>query len=325
MTRSADLRPTPRRIIITALAVVLMAAAGCAAVPTARAQVTVGIGQQTPELFTSKYWRALHAPHVRFITPWDSLSDPRQRPAVDAYMAAARAGGADVMIGFMHSTRSVRAANRLPTPAQFERAFRGWRKRYPRVRDWIPWNEANGVGGLTWKRPDMAAAYYNAATKVCPRCNIVAGDVLDTGNMTSWVRRFMQSTRVRPRIWGLHNYHDANSFSPDGTQRLLRLVKGQIWFTETGGLVRFRVRVRGRIQDRNYGIKHAALATRYVLNLSRMSPRITRIYLYHWRAPAKFTSWDSALMDARLRPRPGYEALLTWLTSARRAHLATDN
>src|SRR5438552_4009777 len=144
---------------------------------------------------------------------------------------------------------------------------------------------AHGGGRLWWKRPDMAASFYNAGTKVCPRSNIVAGDVLDTGNMTSWVRRFMQYTRVRPRIWGLHNYHDANSFSPEGTQRLLRLVKGQIWFTETGGLVRFRVRVRGRIQDRNYGIKHAALATRYVLNLSRMSPPITRIYQYHWRAP----------------------------------------
>jgi hypothetical protein len=318
------LRPTPR-FGLALLAAALVAATGSACAPPARARVTIGIGQQTPELFTSRYWRALRAPHVRYVAPWDAMGDRRQRAAVDAYMAAAKRAGAKVMIGFEHSLRTARSAKVLPSSARFKRAFRAWHKRYPRVRDWIPWNEANGVGGLTWKRADRAAAYFNVATRVCRRCNIVAGDVLDVANMTSWIRRFLSYTRTRPRIWGLHNYRDANYLSSSATRRLLRLVRGQIWFTETGGVVRMRVRVHGRIHERNYGIQHAARATRHVLNLARLSPRITRIYLYHWRAPTKFTTWDSALLDARLRPRPGYRALLAWLTGARRSRLATHN
>ena len=38
-------------------------------------------------------------------------------------------------------------------------------------------------------------------------------------------------------IWGLHNYIDANRFRTRGTRALLRAVKGDVWFTETGGLV----------------------------------------------------------------------------------------
>jgi hypothetical protein len=325
MTHRSYLRPIPRRWILAVVVSALTAAAGAAVAQSASASVTVGIGQQTPDLFTSKYWAALHAPHVRYITPWDTLSDPIEKAALDNYLAAANAAHADVMIGFTHSYRSPRLAALLPTPAQFQKAFRAWRKQYPLVRDWIPWNEANNTGGPGSRHPDRIAAYYNVATKVCPRCNIVAADVLDIGNMTAWVKQFLRYAHPRPRIWGIHNYHDANALISRSTRNLLSLTKGQIWFTETGGLVRFRVKIDGRIQDRHYGIKHAAISTRYVLNLSRISKRITRIYLYHWRAPVKFTSWDSGLMDAKLHPRPGYDALLTWLTAARRTRLATFN
>ena len=40
-----------------------------------------------------------------------------------------------------------------------------------------------------------------------------------------------------PRYWGLHNYIDANRARTTGTRRMLHAVKGQVWFTETGGIV----------------------------------------------------------------------------------------
>ena len=43
--------------------------------------------------------------------------------------------------------------------------------------------------------------------------------------------------RGRRLIWGLHNYIDANRFRTTGTRSLLRAVPGEVWFTETGGLV----------------------------------------------------------------------------------------
>ncbi len=306
-------------VLATLVAVVM---AGAAAQP-AGAAVTIGIGQQTPEIFRSPSWRALRAPNVRYITPWDTLNDPAQLARLDTWMAASNAAGARVMLGFEHSFRSRRLARVLPSPASFARAFRGLRKRYPRVRDWVPWNETNNPAALTGRRPDRAAAYYNIITRLCRGCNVVAGDVLDIPNMASWIKQFQRYTRTRPRIWGLHNYHDANSFTSKSARLMLRLVRGQIWFTETGGVVRMRVRERRGMRTRNYGIKHAARSTRWTLDLARISPRIRRIYLYQWLAPSRFTTWDSGLTDSRMRPRPLYRVLRSWLRKARSARLAT--
>jgi hypothetical protein len=315
---------TMRTSLIKRAALAAVVLGGFGALPqSAPAAVTVGIGQQTPEMFSSPYWKQLHAAHVRYITPWDTLSDPAQLARLDAWMASAQGAGVDVMLGFSHSLRNDRLARVLPTTVQFSHAFRGLRERYPRVRDWVPWNETNHPTALTGNRPGRAAEYYNIVTRLCQGCNVVAADVLDIGNVAGWIQRFLRSVHTSPRIWGLHNYHDANSLTSAGTRTMLRLVKGQIWFTETGGVVKMRVPRRGHLTTTNYGLQHAARATRHVLDLARLSPRIQRIYLYHWTAPSRFTTWDSAIMDPRMRPRPAYRALRTWLVNARRSGLAS--
>jgi hypothetical protein len=112
-------------------------------------------------------------------------------------------------------------------------------------------------------------------------------------------------------IWGLHNYIDANRFRTRGTKALLRAVKGDVWFTETGGIVR---------RTNNTGLKlpqstrHAARVTTYVFKLAALSKRVKRVYFYHWSpAPTPNATWDSALVDKHDRPRPAYEVLYTWL------------
>jgi hypothetical protein len=314
--------PPLRLHLVLALLAALAALGAALSAPPAQARVIVGIGQQTPEIFRSPHWAELQAPNVRYITPWDVIDDPLQLEKLDIWMTAANGVGAEVMIGFQKSLKSARSGKVLPSPRRYARAFRAIRERYPNVRNWVPWNETNHATALTGDRPRRAAQYFNIVTRQCPKCNVVAGDVLDLPNMESWIKRFQRHTKTRPKIWGLHNYHDANAKLSDSTKKLLRITSGQIWFTETGGLVKRRLNERGGMKTRTYGTRSAARATRHVLNLSRISKRIRRIYLYHWLAPSRFTTWDSALTDHKMRPRRSYHVLDRWLTKARRSGLA---
>ncbi len=42
-----------------------------------------------------------------------------------------------------------------------------------------------------------------------------------------------------PKIWGLHNYSDINRLESWRTRELIRAFGGQVWLTETGGIVQF--------------------------------------------------------------------------------------
>ena len=308
-------------VVVAALAVTAGPAAARPAAESARVGwrgPIVGIGEQKPSMFASRAWRRLGLAHARYTAPWDALEDPYQRQLLDTWMAAAREGHVRVLLGFAHSLRSERMARVLPKPRRFARAFVGFRKRYPWVRDWVVWNEANHPGALTAKRPRRAAQFFDAVVSRCPGCNVVAADVLDTPSMVSWVTRFRRSARHRPRIWGLHNYGDANGLKVKSTPRLLALTQGRIWFTETGGLVVRRLYKGKRVlRTFRYSLGHAARSTAHALALSCLSRRITRVYLYHWQPPPKVTNWDSGLVDRRGRPRPAYDAVRRWLARAR--------
>jgi hypothetical protein len=123
--------------------------------------------------------------------------------------------------------------------------------------------------------------------------------------MKPWVKKLWRHARHDKMIWGLHNYIDANRFRTSGTRQLIKITrKGKIWFTETGGLVVRRNKSRIAFPGNK---KHAAKATKQVFRLARLSPRVRRIYLYHWMpSTAKLPSWDSALVDPRGKPRPAY-------------------
>jgi hypothetical protein len=180
------------------------------------------------------------------------------------------------------------------------------------VKDWLTWNEANHCGEPTCHKPRRVARFYNNIRHNCYRCNVVAADVLDTPTMVPWVRAFRRTARKDKLIWGLHNYIDANRFRTSGTRALLKAApRGQIWFTETGGLV---VRRNGSRIAFPGSKRHAARATKQVFKLAALSPRVRRIYFYHWQ-PAKtpLPTWDSALVDPRGKPRPAYRVLRTYL------------
>jgi hypothetical protein len=85
---------------------------------------------------------------------------------------------------------------------------------------------------------------------------------------------------------------------------MLKAVKGQVWFTETGGIVRRSNRRKVTFPE---SAKHAATATTFLFKkLVPLSRRVTRVYVYHWNADATPTNWDSALIGPTGRVRPAF-------------------
>jgi hypothetical protein len=90
-------------------------------------------------------------------------------------------------------------------------------------------------------------------------------------------------------------------------------VKGQVWFTETGGIVSRTNRRKVTFPE---SAEHAASATRFLFRrLVPISRRATRVYIYHWNAGPTPTTWDSALVGPTGRTRPAYRVVRRVLRS----------
>jgi polysaccharide biosynthesis protein PslG len=264
----------------------------------ASAKLTVGIGEQNPEFFNDKRWQALDAPHVRYVLSWDALKrNGWEEYQFYDYMNLARIRGAKVMLTFGHSRRPGREL-KAPSRLDFIRQFRLVRRLYPELKTFQVWNEGNHGTQPIFTKPGLAAQYYNAMRRTCPECLISAPSVLDAPNMTSWIQRFKKKARYRVKVWSIHNHIDANRHRTSGTRELLRITRGKIWFSETGGIVNRWVDGRRR---KEYNQKNAVRAIRNVFKLARINrKRITRIYLYHWFAPPeRRPRWDSGLVGRR--------------------------
>jgi hypothetical protein len=271
-----------------------------AALPAAGAHAAVGIGiaDNKPDMFSDARFDALGIRYVRILVPYDAMHDYAARGAIDRWMAGAQIAGARPLVTF---DRSRRRTSHNPSAAQMATSLRAMRRRYPFVKEFATWNEAN-----INKQPETIARWWTAMRRACPTCTILGADLLDRGNVGTWAKRFVRAAGRTPKAWGLHNYTDANTLKTTGTRKLLSAVKGAEWFTETGGVV-----------SRNNGsgiafptsAAHAALATKYVFStLAKLSPRVRRVYLYHWNTGAgDGRTWDSGLIgpDDQARPALG--------------------
>jgi len=293
-----------------------------AATGSAPAPVILGIGDQKATLFTDPHFTGLGVRYVRRVVAWDALDIGWQRAELDAWMNAAHAAGVEPLIAFTRSRRA-RFEHLLPTPERLARTFRKFRRRYRWVRVFTPWNEENHGSQPTFTHPRVAARYYQVMHARCPRCTILAADVLDTPNLVPWLRAFLHALPEAPRLWGLHNYVDANKFRTTGTRAMLATVPGQIWFTEVGGIVsRVSRRTGARQTDLGESPRHAAQATRWLFHLLRLSPRIRRVYVYQWSAQrGPNERWDSGLIAPNGRPRPAFWILRDELRRQRKLGL----
>lgn len=276
----------------------------------------VGIADQKPAMFTDPLFAGLGVRYARLVVPWDAMDGGFQLAELTTWLRAARAAGVTPLLSFGHSRREGRQKLR-PTPKALQRQFRRLRLNFPWVREFATWNEPNHCSQPLCRTPEVAARYFDALTRACRSCTILGAEVLDTPNLRSWVRRFRAKAKFEPRVWGLHNYVDANRFTTKGTRALLAATRGEVWFTETGGIVRRTARAKIPFEE---SVSHAADATRWLFDrLVPLSPRVRRVYLYHWNPAGPDDTWDSALINAQGRPREAFRVVRARVARARAA------
>jgi hypothetical protein len=317
----AVLRKLPAALLVGCM---LWLAPASAQTAPAAVHPLVGIGDENLGLFSDPRFLALGITQVRFYVSWDVLSsgyrNPYRRNVLAAWLADARGLGLTPLITFDHSDRHGPGGRRLPSVAQYSNAFLMFHRRYPWVTDFATWNEANYYGEPTATNPKRVAGYYLALRRDCPSCTILAAELLDLNNPreavgeVKWARELIRYAHTQPAYWGLHNYASANALSEASVKQLLAAVSGNIWLTETGGILALPHHGRPGFP---LTVKHQAQVDRFLLNkLPSLSRRIQRIYLYEWRSPREHTSWDSALISYADKPRPAYgvlaDALEAW-------------
>jgi hypothetical protein len=292
-----------RAVLLTLLAIFCLTA-----VPAqARARKPlVGFGEQNPWIFSDTQWLTLkknERRYVRYVMPWDALRSSRTRAVVDLWMEAAERRHARVLLAFAHSLRRHRQL-KLPSRAQYRRQIRAVRRRYPFVRTFQAWNEANHGFQPTYRRPVRTGRLYDVLVKTCRGCVVTAPSVMLTGPETMrWIKRFKRGAKRRVRIWAVHNHIDANRNSKRRTRMFLRHTRGRVWFTEVGAIWnRWMPNRHGRgwHKVRRYNHRTAVRAIRNIFKLARLNRRrVRRIYVYSWfgryeRRPR----WDSGVVSA---------------------------
>ncbi len=130
----------------------------------------------------------------------------------------------------------------------------------------------------------------------------MAAEVLDTAQPQQTVDYLEQYQRalgkVKPRLWGLHNYSDVNRHSSKGTRAVLGAVKGTVWLSETGGLYSF-------LPGFPPSTSRQVTAEKWMFTLARRyAARVQRLYVYSWTGGGQF---DAGLTnDSGLVTRPAY-------------------
>lgn len=286
---------------------VIAALAMCA---PASANYRVGLSEQNPAVFSQPAWQALKLKRIRYIVPWDYVKAGHQAE-VDTYLNAARAANQDVLLMFTAHrgcwngrTYSKRSECKAPSKSAYKTAVSNFRKAYPWIKTYAPWNEANHVSQPIAKSPKKAAEYYSTLRSVCgSKCKVMAADVLDQSTVKKWLTDFIKYSKNKGRLWGLHNYKDVNRKQSKGLTTVLKTVPGEVWLTETGGITTFA-------PDFPTSNSRAASATKYMFTLADRfdskkkgyKSKLTRLYVYRWFGETG--NWDSGLVDIDGTPRP---------------------
>jgi Glycosyl hydrolase catalytic core len=305
-------------VMIRSLSLTLLLTVALAA-PAAAKSPIVGVGDQNASMFSDPNFQKLGVKHSRLVLAWDWHRHPDLVYSTDQWMAAAQAAGVRPLVAFNVNWATKNGHRKPPSIAAYRKSFRLLRERYPWVIDFSAWNEANHSAQPTAKSPRLAARYFNAMRSVCRSCRIVAADVLDTKDMVAWVKKFKKHARGA-RIWGIHNYKDAND-ATNTTKQLLKAVKGEVWLTETGGILRLKP-ADGSRGGRKHTKSQQAKAVKRVYKIAKSSRRITRVYFYEW-AKKKGNRWDSAFVERNGALRPAYQALKRGLRSGTATGAAT--
>jgi hypothetical protein len=280
-----------------------------------------GIGDESPEMFTNPNWTQLHVKIARYIAPWDAVAHPFSLDKAKVWIKAAEEHHVQVLVAFYHSEYT---PTKLPSVKQYQHDVQKFVKLFPRVHQYQAWDEANRGnirGVLASPSASATAKYYQALIRVCKRCTAIGLDVLDANDISptlEYISEFKREVKklrtIMPGIWGLHNYSDINRLQSFRTRELVRALGGQVWLTETGGIVQFG---RAFPNKHGSGLKRAAKVLTYMFNVAASQRRIKRLYIYDWKGGNTTTRFDAGLMDNHFNPRPGYVVVCKRLRGAK--------
>jgi hypothetical protein len=282
-----------------------------------------GIADEETEMFSDPLWKQLHTHITRYIVPYDAAVRGYSLMKADAWIHAAEAQHQQVLVSFYHSEYT---PTKMPSIKTYEQDTKKFMELFPNVHQYQPWDETNrGNVRYSYEKYNSptaieSAEYYKALRHVCPKCTILGLDILDqneVGPTITYIDEFKNEIRrlrmPMPTLWGLHNYSDTNRFSSERTRAILAVVPGDVWLTETGGIVKFGgafPNVHGE------GLKRAAKALGFMFSIASAHARIKRLYIYQWTGGTSSTIFDSGLTDAKHRPRPGYVIVCAHLHGA---------
>jgi hypothetical protein len=289
----------------------------------AAASFQTGIADEGTEMFSDPLWRQLHTHITRYIAPYDTAVRGYSLMKADAWIHAAERQHQQVLVAFYHSEYT---PTKMPSVKTYEQDTKKFMELFPNVHEYQPWNETNrGNVRYSYEKFDSptaveSAKYYQALRRVCSKCTILGLDILDqnlVGPTLTYINEFKNEIRrlrmPMPTLWGLHNYSDTNRFSSERTRAILGAVPGDVWLTETGGIVKFG----GAFPNyRGSGLARAAKALGYMFAIASSQPRIKRLYIYQWTGGTSSTIFDSGLTDAHHKPRPGYVIVCAHLHAA---------
>jgi hypothetical protein len=275
----------------------LCALAVGAAPASAGAKLVVGVSDNNFYMFAQPRFYKLGIPAARDMVVWNVAvqKNKSQLTAVRNWIALAKGDHVAPMISFAGN------GNYVPTVAQYTTAIKAFIKDFPSVKTYTAWNEPDWIYRSLYRKPTLAAAYFNALVKACRGCTIVAGDVYRTGSaLASWIRAYKRGLHYRPAAWALHPYDDVRTHTTSQIRTMEANTSGPIWLDEISG-----VETRGHWPYRNQGVGAANNDERFLFTLPKRFNRITRIYHYQWQAIKK-APWDSGLLGPLGAPRAAF-------------------
>ena len=270
-------------------------------------------------MFGNPLWAQLHTKIVRYIAPYDAVTHSFSLDKAILFIREAEAHHQQVLVAFYHSEYT---PLRLPSVAQYQKDVQKFVKRFPHVRQYQAWDEANrGYIPHTLASPSAVATakYYQALIRVCKGCTVLGLDVLDAqdiGPTLEYISEFKREIgrlrTVMPKIWGLHNYSDINRLESWRTRELSRALGGQVWLTETGGIVQFG----GAFPNKHgSGLTRAAKVLKYMFAVAALA--VADQAAVHLRLDRRHRL-DALRRRADERPRPAPPGLCGRLQAAAR-------
>jgi hypothetical protein len=267
----------------------------------AQARPKIAFSDNDTRTLLDKRFQATGIKQVRRNVPYDEIANGGRRLALlDQWFATAQLQGVEPLVSFY---RSRKGKKRLPTVAGYRKYFRMFRKRYPWVKHYSTFNEANFPDAQpTGNFPKRTAQFYKVARRECARqCTVLTNDFRADGSAHSrwWLKVFKRNMGRGPHTWGLVSHPDVNRSSTKRTRQFLRSVRGNVWAVEVGAVNYF-----GKLRP---NIKRQTKSMRFVMGrYRRVSSRIKRMYIYHWRAGPRSSVWDSGLLSRKGGRRPAY-------------------